>query len=163
MPAADLHVGEGGNICRAFAQRRVAHIGHKRVCRYIAGHDIASSRPAGGDTADHIVGNIAALGHRGAERHAANAAASCAGGTLVCAVIEAAVNDTGQTALQEGIAVTAAATCASAAACVSASTTASNTTGGSDTPRGQHCFRQHGAACMPHVDAQTLHEAVDLL
>ena len=165
MSSADLHIGEGGNIRRTFTQCRVAHIGHEGVCRHIAGHDIAGSRPAGSDTADHIIGNIAALGHGGTERHAANAAAACASSAFVCAVIEAAVDDTGQTALQEGVAVTAAAaaTGTSSSACIAASTAASNTTGGGDAPCGQHYLCQHGAACMAHIDAQALHEAVDLL
>ena len=99
MPTADLHIGEGRNIRRAFTKSRIAHIGLESVRRHIAGHDIPRSRTAGGNPADNVIGNIAALGHRGTERHAANAAASCAGGAFVCAVIEAAVDDTGQTAL----------------------------------------------------------------
>ena len=109
------------------------------------------------------IGNIAALGHRGTECHAANAAAACAGGISVCAVIEAAIGNSGQTALQEGVAVTAIATGASGSPCSPASTTSGDATGGSDAPRGQHRFCQHRATCMAHIDAKALHEAVDFL
>ena len=76
---------------------------------------------------------------------------------------EATVDDTGQTTLQEGVAVTAIATGASGSPCITASTASSDATGGSDAPRGQHRFCQHRAACMTHIDAKALHEAVDLL
>lgn len=163
MPTADLHIGEGRNIRRAFTKSRIAHIGHESVRCHITGHDIPRSCAAGGNTADNVIGNIAALGHRGTERHAANAAAACTGGVSVCAVIEAAIGNTGQTALQEGIAVTATATGASGSPCITASTSPGDATGGSDAPRGQHRFCQHRATCMAHIDAKALHEAVDLL